>query len=163
MPIATDATRLSIEFGYEYETPGGDVITYQMKFMHSEAGPTVQISNAHYEPIVLPAAMFTEVAEFLVNQGVLKGVKPPVIGRSESSGVAGGLGLPTIARRPGATVAATRPAPVTPVEPVEAMSQPEPEEISPAEQARREERRKAQEEAAKKKGEKQLKSRHRPE
>ena len=159
MPIATDATRLSIEFGYEYESPTGDILTYQMKFMHTEAGPTVQISNAHYEPIVLPAAMFTEVAEFLVSQGVLRGVKPPVVGRSEGIG---GLGLPQIARRAGTTVAATRTAPTEPVEVMSQGSSPEEEELSAEEMARREARLLAQQNAAKKKGEKTMRSRHRP-
>ena len=160
MPVSTADARLSIDFGYEYETPSGEILTYQMKFMHTEAGPTVQISNAHYEPIVLPAVMFTEVAEFLVNQNVLKGAKPPVIGRQTN---VAGLGLPQIARRAGHTVAATRPAPGEPIE-VMLQGQDEPEEpvLSPEEIARREERRKAQDKAKAEKNKQTLKSHHRP-
>ena len=156
MPISTDGTRLSIEFGYEYVTPSGDVLNYQMKFLHTAAGPSVQISNGPYEPVELPAQMFTEVAEFLIAQGVLRGAKPPVVGRSDS----GGIGLPQISRRAGATIAATKP---SPQEPVEAMSRDveDPEEKEKT-NAMAEARRRAQENASKKKDQRQIKSDHRP-
>ena len=72
MPIQTNNTRLSIDFAFEHETYEG-TITYQMKFVHTEAGPILQILNGGYEPIELPAEMFVEVADFLIKQGVMKG------------------------------------------------------------------------------------------
>ena len=77
MPISSDQTRLSIDFGYEYTAIDGNVLQYQMKFMHTPTGPTVQISNGPYEPVELPADMFVEVAEFLISQGVVKGAALP--------------------------------------------------------------------------------------
>jgi hypothetical protein len=97
MPIAKDETRLSIEFTYEFEPLVGEKFIYSMKFIHASVGPIVQISNGSYEAIELPADMFTEVAEFLVSQGVIRGTKPP-ISNPQQMVVSGTkvLGIPTI-------------------------------------------------------------------
>ena len=75
MPISTDKARVSIEFTYELETPTG-AFSYQMKFLHRDDVPYVQITNEGYEPLELPADMFIEVAGFLSKQGVMKGFSP---------------------------------------------------------------------------------------
>lgn len=99
MPIAAENTRLSIDFAYEYETPDSEVLRYQMKFQHTTQGPIVTISQGPYEPVELPADMFTEVAEFLISQGVVKGAKPVTLGHASK---VGSLAIPSInkARRP---------------------------------------------------------------
>ena len=72
MPVI-DQKRLSIDFGWEHSFPSGEKLTYQMKFYHSDIGGIVQIGNGVHEPFEIPVEMFTEVAEFLISQGVIKG------------------------------------------------------------------------------------------
>jgi hypothetical protein len=94
MPISTESTKLSIDFGYEWNGPNGDTFEYQMKFMHGPNGPVIQIGNGS-ETLELPADMFTETAEFLIAQGVLKGKAAPSLGR-KPLGTA--LSVPTIVK-----------------------------------------------------------------
>lgn len=96
MPIAKDETKLSIDFVYEFEPLVGEKLQYSMKFMHSDVGAIVSILNGPYEAVELPADMFTEVAEFLISQGVIRGAKPPI--SNQQIVMTGGktLGIPTI-------------------------------------------------------------------
>lgn len=95
--ISSDNTRLSIDFAYEWESPDGTILTYQMKFMHGPWGPLVQIST-NGDSVEFPAEMFLETSEFFITQGVMKGKNPvPVIGRQSSSA----LSMPIIAKRDG--------------------------------------------------------------
>jgi hypothetical protein len=100
MPISTDTTRMSIEFIYEYQTPDGNVLQYQMKFQHTSYGPTITVAQAPYEPIELPADMFTEVSQFLAQQGAVRQL--PIIGKTVTPGATTGtsnLPLPSIGRK----------------------------------------------------------------
>lgn len=77
MPISTDTTKFSIDFSYEWESQDGQTLTYPMKFLHGQFGPTVQIMDGSGGAVELPAEMFIEVANFLVQQGVIKGAAMP--------------------------------------------------------------------------------------
>jgi hypothetical protein len=78
MPISTDTTKFSIDFAYEWESPDGQTLAYSMKFLHSQFGPTVQISDGNDGMIEFPADMFVEVANFLIQNGVIKGGPMPM-------------------------------------------------------------------------------------
>jgi hypothetical protein len=65
-----------------------------MKFVHSERGPVIQIFDGPYEPVELPASMFTEVSQFLISQGVLKGLSS-----AHKAPVNAPLAMPSIARK----------------------------------------------------------------
>lgn len=96
MPISSDNTRLSIDFIYEYQTPDGMVLQYQMRFQHTEVGPIVSVTQAPYEGVELPADMFGEVAQFLNSQGAMRSFAPVAkIGNASAST----LGLPQIGRK----------------------------------------------------------------
>jgi hypothetical protein len=93
MPIASDNAKFSIDFSYEWNAPDGTTYEYQMKFLHGSVGPIIQIANGH-ETLEFPAAMFTETAEFLVSQGVLRGLPT-----AKKSPFPTTLGLPTISKK----------------------------------------------------------------
>jgi hypothetical protein len=96
MPISTDSAKVSVDFAYDWENPkDGSTETYQMKFLHNEFGPVIHIFQGPYEPVELPASMFLEVAEFLVRQGVMKGMTS--LGGQPKP--AGALPVPSIGRK----------------------------------------------------------------
>ncbi len=120
MPITTDQTRLSIDFAWEHTFPAGDRVAYQIKFYHSEVGGILQIANGVYEPFEVPVEMFTEVAEFLIAQGVIKGSPLRVSGTKSPIG-GGTAGMPSLPGR--------KPlAPAIKAEPVQALVNEKPED-----------------------------------
>jgi hypothetical protein len=113
MPISTDTTRMSIEFIYEYQTPDGNVLQYQMKFQHTSYGPTITVAQAPYEPIELPADMFTEVSQFLAQQGAVRQL--PIIGKTVTPGATPGsnaranqIAATNLVQEPGAAETASK-------------------------------------------------------
>lgn len=94
MPIQTEHTKLSIDFTYEWVAPDGTTYSYQMRFVHTDLGPIIQIVNDG-ETIDLPAEMFSETSEFLSSQGVLK-TTHPVLPRKALSGT---LSLPNFPKK----------------------------------------------------------------
>jgi hypothetical protein len=138
MPVSTDNARISMDFNYEWEAPDGEITLFPMKFLHTEFGPRIMIFDGELEPIDLPASMFTEVAEFLIRQGVLKGSMQafavPTISNKPL------LAVPSIARKPRVEAPpappvisrSTRTAATT--EPVTSLSpRPDPDEIEETE------------------------------
>jgi hypothetical protein len=126
MPISTDNTRLSIDFGWDHIFKTGEKVHYQLKFYHAEHGGMVQIGNGIYEPYEVPVEMFTEVAEFLIAQGVIKG-SPLKTGQTGQTGLktGGTVGLPPLPRR--GTIMGEKKA-----EPVQALMTQEEEKVDPA-------------------------------
>ena len=97
MPIANENVKVSVDFPYEWDNPvEGTRETYQIRFIHNDYGPVLQISQGPYEPIELPAIMFLEVAEYLVRNNYLKGM--PNISQSKQG--SGALPMPSIGRKP---------------------------------------------------------------
>jgi hypothetical protein len=96
MPIPQESQKVSVDFPYEWDNPvEGTKETWQMRFIHNDYGPILQISQGPYEPIELPATMFLEVSEFLVRNGYMKGM--PSMSQPK---VAGSLPVPSIGRKP---------------------------------------------------------------
>ncbi len=94
MPVSNDSAKVSVDFIYEWETAGGDIVRFGMRFQHNEDGPIILISaEGEEEPIQLPALMFSEVSEFLVRQGAIRGISSPIVvgGRS--------VAMPSITRK----------------------------------------------------------------
>jgi hypothetical protein len=105
MPIPQESQKVSVDFPYEWDNPvEGTKETWQMRFIHNDYGPILQISQGPYEPIELPATMFLEVSEFLVRNGYMKGM--PSMSQPK---VAGSLPVPSIGRKqkPGTAPAPT--------------------------------------------------------
>lgn len=92
MPISSDKARFSIEFLYEYETPTGEVLQYNMKYAHTEHGPIISVHQPPYEEIQLPADMFTEVTQFLTQQGIFNRGVVAVVNKQT---LAAGTAVPT--------------------------------------------------------------------
>lgn len=95
MPINTENTVRSIDFGYEHAGQDGVTYEYKLKFMQSELGPTIQISNDPYDPVLLPASMFIEVSEFLISERVMNPTKLIVPAKKTT------LQTPTIQKKTG--------------------------------------------------------------
>lgn len=76
MPVKNES-KLSIDFIYVYDIEStGESTEYQMRFTHTDIGERIQIFlTSTGEGIELPAKMFPEVTEFLIQRGVLKGNK----------------------------------------------------------------------------------------
>lgn len=133
MPISSDNTRMSIDFEYQFVDTDGSQHDYQMRFQHSPLGPVIQISNGPYEPFEFPAAMFLEVAEFLVKQGVMAGMPAPKTTASPEVRLPGSftkVSIPNIPRRAPAVaqppIVQSTPShrqPQAPVAPVVSMTQ----------------------------------------
>ena len=77
MPIVTDKKRFSFEFYYEYEGEDGRQITFPIKYLYGTYGPTIQIffgqqnENGDQQGVELPADIFGEISNFLLQQGIL--------------------------------------------------------------------------------------------
>lgn len=66
-----------VDFEFEYESPTGTAYAISLRFFHTdEYGPTIALLDDEGEPAVsFPVTMFSEVSEFLVEQGILQGKK----------------------------------------------------------------------------------------
>ncbi len=93
MPISVETAKVTVDFEYIWETPN-ETVTYNMRLQHEEEGPVILIFNGGNEPVVLPASMFGEVAEFLVRQGAIRGITTPLSVGGKS------VAMPTITRKP---------------------------------------------------------------
>lgn len=126
MPISSNNARLSIDFGWEHVFPNGERATYQMKFYHSDIGGIIQIGNGVYEPFEVPVEMFTEVVEYLISQGVIKG--QPMQKMGGLPGGVGGKGTSGLPSLPGKKPTL---APPVKAEPVQSFQQHASEEAQP--------------------------------
>lgn len=77
MPIASDSTKLSIDFAYEWEGEQGKT-TFPLRYVYGTFGPTIQIFFSEEQGVELPAEMFKEVSDFLIQQGVIRTNIPQV-------------------------------------------------------------------------------------
>jgi len=71
MPIVTDKRKFSFEFFYEFDSEDGQKFTYPIKYLYGPYGPTVQVFLPDGAYVELPADIFGEISNFLVQQGVL--------------------------------------------------------------------------------------------
>lgn len=112
MPISTE-TKLSIDFAYEWSASDGQVFEYKMKFMHGPMGPTIQIGTGE-EIIELPAEMFTETADFLISQGVMRGKAPIHTLGKKGASISTTLAMPTLVKKGAFGTPKNPPIPQTP-------------------------------------------------
>jgi hypothetical protein len=74
MPIITDKKKFSFMFYYEWEGEEGQKLTFPIKYLYGTYGPTIQVffgEGEGQQGVELPADIFGEVANFLVQQGIL--------------------------------------------------------------------------------------------
>lgn len=75
MPILADTKKRNIEFTYEWQASDEQVMVFPMKCTHSDNGPMVQISLGEQGILELPAEMFVEVADVLLQEGIVQGTR----------------------------------------------------------------------------------------
>lgn len=76
MPIVDNSINETIEFPYYHQFDNGVTFDCRIKTFidPDQGGRLVYIFIDGYEPVVLPVEMFTEIAEFLVTKGLVKGI-----------------------------------------------------------------------------------------
>lgn len=96
MPIVTDKKKFSFEFPYEWEGDDGQKIVFPCKYLYGTYGPTIQIifgqnDDGSANGVELPADIFGEIGNFLIQQGVFAPPMPtlPAIPQRQGSAVGG--------------------------------------------------------------------------
>lgn len=86
MPIITDKRKFSFEFPYEWEGEDGNKINFPCKYLYGTYGPTIQIFFGEGQGVELPADIFAEIGNFLVQQGILSPTVPQMPHHAPSAG-----------------------------------------------------------------------------
>jgi len=103
----------SIDFEYEFEMPNGALTSFSLRFYYTEEyGPTLAVLDEEGEPAInFPVTMFSEVTDFLQEQGIIEGKKihslPQVPTKLSKPNIAGKPLLPKpklVTSRPAQTV-----------------------------------------------------------
>lgn len=132
MPIVTDKKKFSFEFFYEFEGEDGQTQTFPIKYLWGTYGPTIQVFFGEGQGVELPADIFGEIANFLVQQGILAPAiaqrqipnMPPVGGKPMAVPLLKGATAGIIAmRQPQPQATQQTPTVINPLAPQASMSQ----------------------------------------